>query len=124
MNEEPTDRAPIVDWARAGRRLRVAGSLLAVVVVIGGAVTWVATGHPAVGTWLFGALVAMFAVELVVVGGSAVRGLLRAGERGDRLARADVSLLPARFRQVAAERMRDPGVENSQPSTTEQEGGT
>ena len=100
MNEGPTHHPPIVDWPRAGRRLRSAAILLGFIVVVGAVVTWVAMGNPAIGTWLFGAVAAMFAVELVVVGGSAVRGLLRAGERGHRLARPDVSLLPARRRHV------------------------
>lgn len=39
-------------------------------------------------------LLSAFVVEVVVVGGSALRGMLLAGERGDRLAGADVSLLP------------------------------
>jgi hypothetical protein len=38
-------------------------------------------------------------VEFVVVGGSALRGMLRAGERGERLASGDVMLLPPQVRR-------------------------
>jgi hypothetical protein len=88
---------PIVDWGRTARRLR------AILLVIGGVVLalWVVTGVLGDGPSLRSlaelvglGLLAAFVVEVVVVGGSAVRGLLRAGERGDRLAGEDVSLLP------------------------------
>jgi hypothetical protein len=39
-------------------------------------------------------LFAAFLAEVVVVGGAAARGVLRAGERGDRLASDDVGLIP------------------------------
>jgi hypothetical protein len=89
--------APVVDFPRTLRRLRVSlltvGALVALGWVVGGAVGdgWsLRLLAELVG---FG-LLASFLVEFVVVGGSAARGLLRAGERGDRLASADVSMLP------------------------------
>lgn len=93
----PVARPPVVDWSRVGRRLRA--SLLAILTVV--LVVWAITAV-AGGGWdprrlaeLVGlGLLAAFVVEVVVVGGSAVRGLLRAGERGDRLASGDVSILP------------------------------
>lgn len=100
MSDRPIDRAPVVDWARAGRRLGTSAAVIGVIVATGSLLTWLAAVGPEVGTWLFGGLVAMFIVELVVVGGSAVAGMLRAGERGHRLARGDVSLLPASQRRV------------------------
>lgn len=92
----------IVDWARTARRL--ATSLSVIGVAIG--VTWVAVALVGDGPRLrllaelvgFG-LLAAFVVEVVIVGGSAVRGLLRAGERGERLAGQDVSLLPPQARR-------------------------
>jgi hypothetical protein len=88
----------VVDFPRTVRRLRT--SLIAVgsLVLLG----WLVAGAVADQGWSlrllaelvgFGLFVS-FAVEVVVVGGSAARGLLDAGERGDRLASADVSLLP------------------------------
>lgn len=88
---------PIVDWRRTARRLRTSLLLIGALVVAG----WLVGGLVA-GGWSprqlfelvgFG-LLASFVVEVVVVGGSAARGLLAAGERGERLARGDVSLLP------------------------------
>lgn len=88
---------PIIDWRRTAHRLR------RVLVAIGVAVVgvWVALGIAGDGFGLarlaelagVGLLVA-FVAEVVVVGGSAVRGMLAAGDRGDRLASSDVSLLP------------------------------
>lgn len=94
----PSEAAPqLVDWSLIGRRLRwTAVTLLAA--AIG---SWVLVGALGSGLRLADvwgyvglAFVGMFVVEVVVVGGSAVRGLLRAGERGERLAGDDVGLLP------------------------------
>lgn len=90
-------RGPVVDWARAGRRLRASALVLGALAVGGWVVTGLVAGDidPArLGNWVGLALAGMFAVEVVVVGGSAVRGLLRAGDRGDRLAGPDVSVVP------------------------------
>lgn len=65
-----------------------------------GATGWTVSavaGGPGLGTWLGIALGLIFVAELVIVGGSALRGMLRAGERGERLARSDVGLLPPRL---------------------------
>lgn len=96
--DRPDDTGPVlVDWSVAGRRLRASA-----VVLLGLAlVAWIVAGllHDGVrvaDVWGYVGLAAvgMFLAEVVVVGGSAVRGLLRAGERGERLAGADVGLLP------------------------------
>lgn len=102
MTTDPTDApapqpVPVVDFARTLRRLRTSLLIVAGAVVLG----WTVLGAVGDGWSLrllaelvgFG-LLASFVVEFVVVGGSAARGLLRAGERGDRLAAADVSILP------------------------------
>ena len=88
---------PIVDWGRTARRLRAVLAGVAVVVVV----AWLVLGLRADGLSLraLGELVGIgllvsFVLEAVIVGGSAIRGLLTAGARGDRLARGDVSLLP------------------------------
>lgn len=90
-------REPIVAWGRTARRMRRLLSLLAAVVVV----AWVTVGVLGSGFSVrllaelvgFG-LLAAIAGEVVVVGGSALRGMIAAGARGDRLASPDVSLLP------------------------------
>lgn len=101
----PTDApgpAPLVDWSRTGRRLAVGVAVTQSAAVV----AWLVTG--AAGSGLGAArllgfvglgLLAGFLVEVVVVGGSAVRGMLRAGARGERLASGDVGLLPPRPRR-------------------------
>ena len=102
----------IIDHARIARRLRrwlillLAATLVAW--LIGGLVGDGLTLRSLTGLLGVAVLLALF-VEVVVVGGAAVAGALRAGERGDRLASPDVMLLPP---QVAARlrRRRAPGV--------------
>jgi hypothetical protein len=87
----------LVDWGRTGRRLRRQALVLAGLVVV----AWLAVGirdGGLSGRTLaelagFGVLLAV-AAEIVIVGGAALRGMLVAGERGERLAEQDVSLLP------------------------------
>lgn len=96
------DAAPrLVDWELAGRRL-----LWSAVVLLGTAgAGWVVVSLAA-GEWRPGmlgnlvglALVGVFLVEVWVVGGSALRGMLRAGEDGHRLSGTDVGLLPPQLR--------------------------
>jgi hypothetical protein len=96
-----TDRAAaeprIVDWHRTGRRLRRQLVVIAGLVAVAWLVLAVRAGGPSLRSLAeltgLGVLMAV-AAEIVVVGGAALRGLLAAGERGDRLASADVSLLP------------------------------
>jgi hypothetical protein len=92
------DRPSVVDFPRTIRRLRTSLTVVGSLVLLG----WLVVGAVGDQGWslrLLAELVGIglfvsFAVEVVVVGGSAARGLLDAGERGDRLASADVSLLP------------------------------
>jgi len=83
----------LVDWRRTARRMRASGVVLLGLTVV----AWLASG--ALFTWLGVALGVLFVVEVVVVGGSALRGMLRAGQRGERLAGPDVGLLPTRRRR-------------------------
>lgn len=92
-----TGSGPIVDLSRTARRLRLSFTLLGTVVVAvfavasltGGTAAWALLAE------LVGlALLTAFVVEVVVVGGSALKGMLAAGARGERLARDDVSLIP------------------------------
>lgn len=88
---------PIVDWGRTARRMAISVATISTVIVV----AWLGFGvvHGQLRGRLLGELIglgllAAFAAEFVIVGGAALRGMLRAGDRGDRLAGADVSLLP------------------------------
>lgn len=87
----------LIDWRRTGRRIGWSAAVLGALAILGWLVTGVAGGGPRLadlGGFLGLALAGMFLAELVFVGGAALRGMLRAGERGERLAGGDVSLLP------------------------------
>lgn len=91
------EHPPVVDWRRTARRLRGLVAVIGVIVLVLWVVIGVGRGGPTVrllaelaGLGLLGA----FVVGVVVVGGAAVRGMIAAGERGDRLEREDVALLP------------------------------
>ena len=88
---------PLVDWVATARRVGRSAVVLVVLAVAGWAVRAAvvdAWSWSHLGNWLGLALGGIFVVELLVVGGSALRGMLRAGERGERLASHDVGLLP------------------------------
>lgn len=102
----------LVDHARLGRRLRRWLALLVVATLV----AWLIGGvlgdglalHDLAGLAGVAVLLALL-VEVFIVGGAAVAAALRAGERGERLAAPDVSLVPP---QVAARlrRRRAPGA--------------
>lgn len=93
---------PVVDWRRTAHRLRRVLLVIGALVLAG----WLGAGLLGDGLRLrllgelvgIGLLVA-FVAEVVVVGGSAVRGVLVAGERGHRLSLWDVSLIPPQLRR-------------------------
>jgi hypothetical protein len=95
--DQPDPPHGLVDWHRTGRRLRRQAVVILALVVVAWLVLGLRTGGPTGRTLAelsgLGVLLAV-ASELVIVGGAAVKGLLVAGDRGDRLAAADVSLLP------------------------------
>lgn len=106
-SDRSSETAPLVDWSRVGRRVGLSAVVLAVLTVV----VWLATGLLGDGLslrslagWGGLALGLMFLAEVVLVGGAAVRGMLRAGERGERLAGGDVSILPP---QLTRRRRRD-----------------
>ena len=81
-----------------GRRLLVTVAVIVGAAAAGGIVA-TAVGRGAIGTWLgTGLLVAVIAGALIVAG-SALRGMLLAGERGERLAGRDVGVLPPQTRR-------------------------
>lgn len=99
----------LIDHARIGRRLRRWLVLLGAMTVIGWLVGGLLGDGPTpagFGAAIGVAVLLALLVEVLVVGGAAVAGALRAGERGDRLAAPDVTLLPpqvsGRFRRRRA----------------------
>jgi hypothetical protein len=112
---------PIVDWRRTARRLRTLLVGIGVVVVT----AWVVIGVSGDGleARLLGELVGLgllvaFVAEVVVVGGSAIRGLLAAGARGHRLSHPDVSLLPPQVVRAVRGAAREEGVRRDGPSSS------
>jgi len=97
MTTADRDTSSIVDWAWTARRLRRTLFGLSVVVLTSFVVLSATRGQldPRLLAELVGlALLVAFAIEVVVVGGAALKGMLTAGERGERLAGQDVGLLP------------------------------
>lgn len=91
----------LVDWRGTAVRIRRSALVLGTLVVVG----WLVGGLlgdgltlRALGGWFGLGMTLLFVAEVVVVGGAALRGMLRAGEAGERLASDDVGLLP-RFRR-------------------------
>lgn len=114
----------LIDWTRTARRLRRVLTGLALLVLATFVLLSVVRGEAssALLAELVGlALLVAFAIEVVVVGGSALRGLLTAGERGERLASADVGLLPPQVLRRAQGR---PGCGPDGCALPEQDHGT
>ncbi|MGH3441029.1 MAG: hypothetical protein ACRDUY_03085 [Nitriliruptorales bacterium] len=98
---EREERRPLVQWGGLARVVLVAGLVaLALVAVVAGVLV-VAGGRPLRDVApLAGLVVVAFLVTVVLaVGWSAVRGMLRAGDHGERLASRDVGLLPPQARR-------------------------
>ncbi|MFT5222260.1 MAG: hypothetical protein ACI867_000559 [Glaciecola sp.] len=98
----------VVDFSRLGRRLGRTAAVLGALVVVGW-VASIAVNGADLGLLmnLFGlGLGLMFVAEVVIVGGSALRGMLRAGQRGDRLASSGVGILPPQLSRGAEPRRR------------------
>lgn len=92
--------AGLVDWGRTGRRVRASVLVLTALVLLAWVVVSLAGDGFDLATLggLVGlAFIVLFVVELVVVGGAALRGMLRAGERGERLSSEGVGLFPPRM---------------------------
>ncbi len=93
------EQAPpgILDWSATARRLRRIALVLATVIV--GTFVVVSVQQGALALALLGELIGLalltaFVIEVVVVGGTALRAMLAAGAQGERLASQDVGLLP------------------------------
>jgi uncharacterized membrane protein len=103
----------LVDYERTARRLRRSLALLSVTTFV----LWLVGGVVRGGLTLRAlielsgvALLLALLVEFLVVGGAALGGALRAGGRGERLASADVRLVPPQLhgRLEALSRRRGP----------------
>lgn len=91
----------LVDYRATARRMRKSAAVLFLAALGAWLITGLGDGLTATGLagWVGLALGGMFVVEVVVVGGSALRGMLRAGESGERLAAGDVGILPPQLRR-------------------------
>jgi hypothetical protein len=97
MRPPGDDGGGIVQWSATAHRLR--RTLLGLLVVIVAAFLAISAVRGSLEPRLFAELVGLglllaFGIEVVVVGGAALRAMLTAGERGERLAGRDVGLLP------------------------------
>ncbi len=88
----------LIDWRRLARRLGIVAAAWTGVAVAGPVVTLTVTGRAATGLWLGVGAVGLGITGVVVVARSAFAGMLRAGDRGERLAGDDVGLIPPRSR--------------------------
>lgn len=93
----------LVDHAAVGRRLRRSFLFLITATIL----VWLGAGLFAGGleaarlVELLGVAVLLaLLIEIVIVGGAAIAGALRAGERGERLSSDDVRLMPPQLRRV------------------------
>jgi hypothetical protein len=89
--------APVVDLPAVAARLVRTLRVLAVLVVATWAIAVLRRRGAALDVLAAAtgvALLLAFVAEVVVVGGAAVRGMLAAGSRGDRLSAPDVGLVP------------------------------
>lgn len=90
--------APLVDWRGAARGTAVVVIAWSAVAILGCAITWRLTGSSYAGIWIGLTAIGATATSVAVLAASALRGMLRAGERGERLSGDDVGLLPPRRR--------------------------
>lgn len=103
----------LVDWGRTGRRVRTSVVVLSAGVLVVWLVLSLAGGgfdRSTLGGLVGLAVAGLFVIELVVVGGAALRGMLRAGERGERLSSRGVGLLPPRIRAPGSRRADQDGA--------------
>ncbi len=97
MRAPGDDGGDIFQWSATAHRLRRILLGLSAVIVITFVLVSAARGSVEVlllAELLGLGLLVAFGIEVVVVGGAALRAMLTAGERGERLAGHDVGLLP------------------------------
>lgn len=102
----------LVDWWRLGRRVGLLALGWAGLGSVGAAVTAALLGglHGSGALWVGVAAFGFFASALGAVALSAFGGMLRAGERGERLAGGDVGLVPPQVSTRRRASRRDRGA--------------
>ena len=84
----------LVDWRRVARRLGIVAVVWIAIAAVGPLVTLAIADGAATGLWLGIGAVGLGITAVAVVARSAFAGMLRAGDRGERLAGDDVGLTP------------------------------
>jgi hypothetical protein len=94
---------PLIDWSRLGRRMAVVALGWVLVIALGAAVTAALAGltRGALLLWLGLGAVGLVASAITLIAASAVGGMVRAGDRGQRLSSDDVGLSPPQVRRRA-----------------------
>lgn len=97
---------PLIDWSRLGRRMAVITLGWVLVVGLGAAVTEALAGLTREGLLLWVGLgaVGLVTSAITLLAASALAGMIRAGDRGERLAGDDVGLSPPQVRRRARRR--------------------
>lgn len=95
------ERHDLLEHGRTARRVRWLVVTVGALTVLGLAATWIATGGispDAFVLWLGLAALVTVLGAMAIVALAALRGMLRAGDRGERLADRDVGLIPPQLR--------------------------
>lgn len=94
-------RDELLDHGRTVQRVRVLAVVVGGFASVGLIGSWVVASGPSLGPFLLWAGLAVLVIVLgaiAIVTAAAVRGMLRAGDRGERLADGDVGLVPPQLR--------------------------
>ncbi|MBW3561398.1 MAG: hypothetical protein KY437_02775 [Actinobacteria bacterium] len=102
-------RDELLDHGRTVQRVRVLAVAVGGFASVGLLVSWLVAGGPPLDAFLLWAGLAVLVIVLgaiAVVTAAALRGMLRAGDRGERLADRDVGLVPPQLRSRDGRRER------------------
>lgn len=102
-------RDELLDHGRTVRRVRLLTVVVGGCAGVGMVVSWLVAGGPTLDAFLQWAGPAVLVIVLgaiAIVTAAAVRGMLRAGGRGERLADRDVGLVPPQLRSSDGRRER------------------
>ena len=102
-------RDELLDHGRTVQRVRALAVVVGGSAAVGVGVSWLVAGGPSRDAFLLWAGLAVLVTVLgaiTIVTAAAVRGMLRAGDRGERLADGDVGLVPPQLRSRDGRRER------------------